>query len=202
MGDIGVEACIARAIDERVVPGNINVVPGAVKLHHVPGVVHGIAGDVHGRNARAGQQELIGKRITLADGLALDEGAVGRARGGDRDVAVRHVAVVGAVAHKVVVQGLSNLEGGHVIQAHPGHGLGDLGLEALLIRRKTVGVHKVGKRHADCLVSGVGRTVSVRVVVTHTKRRSNPVVLGIHNGATNGLLQVPEGICGGGVKLD
>ena len=68
------DAAVAGAeIVARIVPRRVNVIPASIQLHHIPRVVQRIAADIAAFDAGAVQQDLIGKRISLTDGLAGDE---------------------------------------------------------------------------------------------------------------------------------
>ncbi len=115
---VDVKAGVGAVGVDRVIPGHVHVVPVAAHLHHVPGMAHVVAHHKDAGHARAREQQLVGQRVALAHGRAARQGAVGgegrrgqgRAGGG---------AVVDAVAHQVVVQGLGNLEVGHVVGVDP-----------------------------------------------------------------------------------
>ena len=181
MAHLDVKAGVGTVGIDRVVPGDVGVVPGAAHLHHVPGVAHRVAGHKDARHARAGKQQLVGQRVALAHGRAVYQGAVcgegrrGRGRAGRR-------AVVDAVAHQVVVQGLGHLEVGHVVKIDPGQGLGDLGLGGRFDRGDVGGVHDVVERQAGRRVGVAGRAVAIGVVVSKGVAGRGPVVLGIGEG--------------------
>ena len=98
MTHLGVEAAICTAGVERVVPGCIHVIPVTAHLHHVPGVIHGDAGNKDAGNTYAREQQLVGERVALAHSRAVCQSAVcgiscrERVRTGRR-------TVVGAVAN-------------------------------------------------------------------------------------------------------
>ena len=73
---LGVEAAVCIVGVERVVPGGIHVIPVTAHLHHVPGVIHGDAGNKDTGNAYAREQQLVGERIALAHSRAVCQSAV------------------------------------------------------------------------------------------------------------------------------
>ncbi len=181
MAHLGVKAGVGAVGVNRIVPGDVGVIPAAAHLHHVPRVAHRVAGHKDAGHARTREQQLVGQRVALAHGRAAYQGTVcgegcrGRGRAGRR-------AVVDAVANQVVVQGLGHLEVGHVVGVDPGQGLGDLGLGGRFDRGDIGSVDHVVERQAGGRVGVAGRAVAVGVVVAKGVAGRGPVVLGVGEG--------------------
>ena len=177
---IGV-ANVVAALGGWVVPGSIHMIPLAVHLHQVPGVIApGVAGNGLIGNTGGVQHSFVGLGIAGADGGPLQQGSLGL-MGDEGHIPGVHPVVVVAVGNQVVVEGLDHLVVAHAagdqLIHHPlGLLLGLVGdVAPVMVRHRTDGdgavgvVHRQGLGNLPVLFIGVQMGDTVGIFPVHIR---------------------------------